>query len=228
MENSNKQVFPISLGMVKTFLIKGEKNILVDTGIEGSEDKIINGLKSNGLQPNDISLIIISHNHTDHTGSLYKLKELTGAKVLIHEDEAIALKYGKSTKVNPIGPLAKLVTLFFKNSKVKGVLPDIEVKDDTLLDDYGVKGKILHTPGHTPGSLTIILENGEAIVSDMVTAKTSKNKIIATLPPFATDLSQLKESLIKLIENSPQIIYTSHGSTCGVNAIKELISKMRI
>ena len=76
------KVNTINLGFVKTFLIKGEKYILVDTGMTNSFEKIKKFLDRNQINPKDISLLILTHNHLDHFGGLNEMKALTGAKVL--------------------------------------------------------------------------------------------------------------------------------------------------
>jgi len=81
------QVITINLGMVKAFLIKGEKYILIDTGLPQSFKKIKKFFIKNEINPKDISLIILTHNHLDHTGGIMQMKSLTGAKVLIHKIE---------------------------------------------------------------------------------------------------------------------------------------------
>ena len=53
-------------------------------------------------------------------------------------------------------------------TNIEGVNPDILVDDVFGLSEYGISGKIIHTPGHSQGSMSIILDNGETLIGDMV------------------------------------------------------------
>ena len=111
-----QEIIPIKLGFVKAFLLKGEnKLILVDTGTPGSENKIVKKIKNLGFNPSQISLILLTHAHTDHCGSVNELKRITGAKVAIHKDDAKYLLGGESAEVIPNSPFGKLFSFITKN-----------------------------------------------------------------------------------------------------------------
>jgi glyoxylase-like metal-dependent hydrolase (beta-lactamase superfamily II) len=221
-----QKIITISFGMVKAFLIKGDKYVLVDTGLPGKLEAIKEELNKNHVDPKDISLIVCTHNHTDHVGEVYNLKELTKAKVAIHRSEADTLRQGKTTETKPTGLFGKVISKFFKNPSFKPVAADILVEDELDMREFGVDGKIIHTPGHTPGSLTIVLANGEIIVGDMFSGKKSGEKYKADLPIFATDMSKLKESLKQIVKLSPKSIHNSHGVPTNVEAVEGLISRL--
>jgi len=95
-----ERIIPISIwpqGLINCFLIKGhKKHILVDTGVPNSEGKILGQLKHHNLNPKDIGLIIVSHGHVDHFGSVAKLKEITGAPILAHPLDNGSYRTGKA------------------------------------------------------------------------------------------------------------------------------------
>jgi glyoxylase-like metal-dependent hydrolase (beta-lactamase superfamily II) len=221
-----QKVITISFGMVKAFLIKGDKYILVDTGLPGKLEVIKGELKKNGVEPRDISLIVCTHNHTDHVGELFSLKEVTGAKVAVHKSEAESLSQGKSIETIPTGLFGKIISTFFKNPVFKGVKAEVLVEEELRLNDFGVEGRLIHTPGHTPGSLTVALDNGEVIVGDMFSGKKAGDGYKAVLPIFATDMDKLKESLKKIVTLAPKNIYNSHGVTIDVSAVEKLIDRL--
>jgi glyoxylase-like metal-dependent hydrolase (beta-lactamase superfamily II) len=221
-----QKIIPISFGMVKAFLIKRDKYVLIDTGLPGKLKAIKEELKKNHVDPKDISLIVCTHNHTDHVGEVHNLKELTKAKVAIHKSEADTLREGKSTETKPTGLFGKVISKFFKNPSFKPVTADILIEDELDMNGFGVDGKIIHTPGHTPGSLTIVLADGEIIVGDMLSGKKSGEEYKADLPIFATDMGRLKESLKQIVKLSPRIIHNSHGVPIDVKAVEVLIGKL--
>lgn len=73
---------------VNVILIFGDKITLIDTGVRGSEEKIVAYIKEHNRKVSDIETIILSHSHTDHIGSANKFKELTNCKILEHQSEA--------------------------------------------------------------------------------------------------------------------------------------------
>lgn len=220
-----KQVISINLGMVKAFLIKDEKYVLVDTGLPQSFKKFKEFFRENKIDPKDISLIILTHNHIDHSGGIIKMKALTGAKVLIHEIESTYLVKGISTPVQTRSLLAKIIMKIMKEPKIKGFKADLLLEDDFDLRPFGVNGKVIHTPGHTEGSLSILLANGEAIVGDMISGKHKKNYNLAKYPFIWNDISALKNSMKMLLDKGAKVFYNAHGDVCDDRAVKNLLER---
>lgn len=211
MNNKNLKVIPISLGMVSVFVIKGDETVLIDTGIPGSEDVIMKKMIENGINPLDVKLIILTHAHNDHYGSARALKEKTGAKIAIHKLDAENLRLGKDGELCPINTFGKIFSLVARMNKMKveGIEPDIIIDNEFELGAYGIAGKIISTPGHTPGSISVILENKQVIVGDLIMAFFPKTK--PNYPMVAHDISEVKKSIKKVMMYSPNQIYISHG-----------------
>jgi len=139
------------------------------------------------------------------------LKEKTDAPVAVHKSGADLLKEGKNSIIIPHGItgiiLSYMIKLFPPKIPVSGVSPDILIDGELDLKDFGVKGKVVSTPGHTPDSVSVMLDSGEAIVGDLVMAFFKKN--VPSYPMFASDLSEVKKS-IKTLKNAAKI-YAAHG-----------------
>lgn len=101
--DSMTRIIPITLGYVSAFLIKGEKSVLIDTGRPGDARRIMDKISSTGIDPKNLSLILLTHCHHDHCGSVSELKKLTGAKVAIHRLNADGLVYGTNEEIRPHG-----------------------------------------------------------------------------------------------------------------------------
>jgi glyoxylase-like metal-dependent hydrolase (beta-lactamase superfamily II) len=218
MSKQEPEVIPISLGPVNAFLIKGERSILVDTGNPGDKQKILDALSSNGVTPKNISLIIITHCHSDHFGNIAALKEQTGAEVAIHKSEADALTKGVNAEICPVGIKGHIFKFLisFRKAKITGVKPDILIDRELALETFGVQGKVISTPGHTQGSISVVLASGDVIISDLLMAFTGR---APNYPIFAQDMSQVKKSLQLIMEYKPKKIYASHGGLFDPNAI---------
>jgi len=90
------------------------------------------------------------------------------------------------------------------------VKPDILIDEDMDLSKFGVDGKVIHTPGHTPGSVSVILPNGEFIVGDLV-MQGMLRFWQPNYPLFADNMFQLKESIKLILRKKPVKIYCTHG-----------------
>lgn len=216
-------VVPLNLGVVKAFVIKGERSILVDAGNAGDARKIIQGLSRLKINPQDISLIIITHSHSDHIGGLAKLKEVTGARVLVHQLDAEALVAGINKDIIPTNLKGDLFKRFIEERpKIKTVEPDILIDGEHDLGKYGVPGKVIGTPGHTAGSISIVLNNGEAIIGDLLMGGIILRRF-PNYPYFAYNLDLVKESIKKIQKLDLKKLYPSHGGPFAFHAVKKKI-----
>lgn len=211
------KIIPVNLGFVKSFLIQGDKTIIVDAGVKGSEQKILAAMQTNGITPTDVSLILITHAHSDHFGGLKALKEAVHAPVAVHKAEAVYLAEGKSAPVHATG-LMKALSKLFGMGKIDAVQPDVLI--DNLLDlaPYGVDGKVICTPGHTDGSLTLITTDGDAITGDIIGGKGGHPAI----PAICADREAMAGSYKIICEAGAQQVYTSHAGVYAAEEIAEI------
>lgn len=228
MQQSPSSVIPISLGIVKVFLLKGKRSILVDTGNPGSEQKIVDALSQYGVAPQDLSLILITHSHIDHFGSAAALKALTNAKIAIQADDADALRDGVNQELQPTSFLGELFAKFFPlhTKKFPGIAPDIIIEQELDLAEFGVQGTAIATPGHTSGSLSLFLANGEAIIGDLVMGGIFRSQV-PHYPWFAADLDQVKQSLQAVLRRRPTVIHTSHGGPFSPETLMKTLNVSR-
>lgn len=138
------RVYLVRVGVLETncYIIATEKNnaIVIDPGAKA--DLIIGELKDKELCAKKI---IITHAHNDHIGALYELKQATDAKVYIHSADAEALN-DPDKNLNAV--------LHIKN--YIPVPADVQVNDSDLITLDEVTLKVMHTPGHTKGSMILI------------------------------------------------------------------------
>ena len=158
-----KTVLQINTGSVNVFLIRGDGGaILVDAGNPGHADHILARLAKCGVAPHDVRLILITHGHVDHFGSAAELRERTGAPVAIHALDAGAVRQGIQ-QPDSLQPTHWLVALGMRIPGIAGPTrapafePDIVFEGEWRLNEYtstSLSGRVLHTPGHSDGSLS--------------------------------------------------------------------------
>jgi glyoxylase-like metal-dependent hydrolase (beta-lactamase superfamily II) len=77
------------------------------------------------------------------------------------------MEYGRNQATKPTSRRAKLLH-WLVNDEFPPVRPDILLPDEMPLQAFGVDGKVVYTPGHTAGSISVLLSTGEAIVGDLL------------------------------------------------------------
>jgi hydroxyacylglutathione hydrolase len=218
-----QEITRISLGFVNAFIIQGENQlILVDTGIPGNENKILHAIEELGFKPDQVSLIILTHAHFDHTGSLKELINATHAKVAIHVNDAPYLISGTSAAVKPLSAVARIMTSLVKmmpTRKAGSIQPDILIEDEMSLVEFEVKGRVISTPGHTSGSISIILDSGNCLVGDLLWSIFGK----PIYSPIGDDPFRIHESAQKIIQTGAKQVYLSHGGVFPVERIRKMV-----
>jgi glyoxylase-like metal-dependent hydrolase (beta-lactamase superfamily II) len=155
------------MGMSNAYLVEdGDKLLVIDTGMPGHAKKIVSYVKSLGKDPRSVETVVLTHPDLDHSGSAAQLKQLTGAKVAIHETDAPRLTGEKpwSEAKGAAGVVIRVVGLFMKLDPVS---PDISLKEGEKLGPLTV----LETPGHTSGSISLYkvgtaLFSGDALLTN--------------------------------------------------------------
>lgn len=191
------------------FLLLDKKLTLVDTGLRGRTSHILKEVENLGYSPSDIANIILTHHHADHIGSLAELKKATGAKIMAHPLDAPYIE-GRLPQPGPARPkwLVKVLSPF------RGLWASLPVGVDSLLNDGAelpILGgtKVLHTPGHTLGSISLLIHQEKlVIVGDLL------RNTLGLKPPmglFTVDIGQEINSMKKLARLDFDTVCFGHG-----------------
>jgi hydroxyacylglutathione hydrolase len=208
----------LRLGSANAYLVPARTGyVLIDTGDPGLTFLLFQALERYHISPREIRLIIITHIHYDHIGGLWAAQAASGAAVMVHEIEAADLAAGRV--VIPAGtyPITKLLSGVGKGISRFFRFPGYRAKhvissEAQSLHEFGLAGRLLHTPGHSPGSMTVLLDNGDAFVGDLCPNTWYNRRFLRShFPPYADDLAAVYRSWARLLDTSARMLYPGHG-----------------
>jgi glyoxylase-like metal-dependent hydrolase (beta-lactamase superfamily II) len=207
------------------FLLTDRNLTLVDTGYQGGAGRIISELNRLGYTPSDIANIVITHHHADHVGNLFELKRASRATVFAHPADA---PYIDSSLPQP-GParprwLSRLPAPLHRLWSAQPAAVDIPVTDGDELPILG-GARVLHTPGHTPGSICLLLHKERLIIVGDVL----NNRFGLGLPSkaFSIDMAQNIRAIKRLAALDLKIVCFGHGSPLTHNASAAILNLAR-
>ncbi|HPH55901.1 MAG TPA: MBL fold metallo-hydrolase [Smithella sp.] len=215
-------------GPVNVYLFKGRKNTLIDTGMAQTAGILKKALAEHHLGFADIDTIIITHGHPEHFGAARKIVLAGRAIVMAHEGDRTFIEkgYGISAKQykkffritgvpRNLEIILRLLFFFFKRM-ADPCRVDTIVREDDQIDIGRYRAKILETPGHSRGSVSIYLEQEQTLFcGDTVIKHITPNAFVvpdedATLPVRLSQ-DEFFKSLMKIKSLSPRIVYSAHG-----------------
>jgi glyoxylase-like metal-dependent hydrolase (beta-lactamase superfamily II) len=223
-------IHTIPLGFDNTYIVKDSGAIMIDGGDPKKGKVFLKNLEEIGIKPEEIQLIILTHGHWDHIGSAAEIKEMTGAKVVMHQNEKHWLQESLKPMPPGVSTWGKISTKLFSWTivpfvHIRPTEVDIVLEDDAFsLEEYGISGKIIYTPGHSSGSVSVLLESGEAFVGDLAMNKFPL-RLSPGLPIYAEDWPKLLESWQMLLNQGAETIYPSHGRAFSAEIIAAALAK---
>jgi len=223
----------VKLGFTNCYVVKCKGGyLLVDTSYPGMYKSFVRHLKKMNIDVTDIRYLLLTHHHDDHAGFAAELVKNTDARILVHRNGLPFLEKGESENTSQgVNPCVNILFWLFAVLHKYTYPPLMPSRDDHIIDgdDFellkriGIDGAILHTPGHTEDSISVLLPDGSAIVGD---AAMDFMNICRTRhrPIVVQDIGGVYRSWEKLAEHGAKEIYPAHGKPFG---IQELVSYKR-
>lgn len=222
---------PFYVGDVNVYLIKEDPLTLIDVGpkTKSAAEVLRSKLAENGVNFSDIRRIVLTHAHEDHCGLAKSVRdEAKNAEILIHDWETGHL-FGRLAQDEhrmlllrsgvPESVFNEMQGLYAEISLLTDSLEDGDFKplrDEMELEFESGSLKVLHTPGHTPGSCSFVREaNRTLICGDCVLKRITPNPVLAPDPLDPSkrfkSLAEYLVSLAKLRSYAPTLAYGGHG-----------------
>jgi len=183
------------------YLIRGRDTLyLIDAGA-GLDNGVIESIRDLGFSPEELELIILTHNHWDHSRGAKAIKELTGCKIAIHEVGVANLEIGNLFEgVNPYPRLLR--------EKVT-MRADMSLRNGDILRVGDYELKVIHTPGHTSDSICLLSEVDSRKI--LFTGDTVMSWGDLGVMSVETNLKMYKQSLEKLAKLRVDVMLPGHG-----------------
>ena len=199
------------------YLLAGPKPVVVDAGMPGRAEAIVAAIVRAGVKPGAVSAIVLTHYDVDHSGSARELSELVDAPVLMHALDAPFLQAPHTCPGSrrliyrqPLPPLLR-----WRPSQADGLLADG--------DDVG-GWRVLHCPGHTPGSLSLY-RDGVAVVGDALVFRAGG--LHPNVPWLSWDHGRHLDSVRALVRVGARVVLPGHDAPCtDPNAMEDLASRL--
>lgn len=222
---------PFYVGDVNVYLIKEDPLTLIDVGPKtaAASEVLRRKLKESGVDFADVRRIVLTHAHEDHCGLAKQIRdEAKNAEIFVHGWETGHL-FGRLAREEhhklmlragvPAAVFAEMQAIYGEISLLTDALSDgeyTELSDEQDLEFESGFLKVLHTPGHTPGSCSFVREaNRTLIAGDCVLKRITPNPIVSP-DPFDKEkrfksLAEYLVSLAKIRSYSPTLVYGGHG-----------------
>lgn len=197
----------LKFGMYNSYLIRGEKrSVLVDTGGGKEKESIFEQVRHKS-----VGLIVLTHGHIDHVGGTAFLAQRLCVPIAVHKDDYDLLSDNTLRQLFADTFPGKVIKAaseqMFRSAKMPAFEPDLFLEDGQTLEDYGVDARVLALPGHTKGSIGLLVDGKGLIVGDAM-----MNMRKPTAAQLYEDKLAMEESLEKIRESGAETIYPGHGS----------------
>ena len=204
MKVERRTVGPIETNCYVVACEKTREAIIVDPGFGKSEAQaFIDEIKERGLK---VKYIVNTHGHDDHTSGNTAIKEATNAKVLIHEADAHML-----TPFSLNRPKTR-------NNETESPVADQLLKEGDIIEIGDIKLTVIHTPGHTKGSISLHSQNDNVVFTGDTLFAQSIGRTDFPGGSYPDIMWSLKTKLAKLPDQT--VVYPGHGETTTIGKEK--------
>jgi len=230
--SGSAEIVQIPLRLSNVFLIRARTPILVDAGTIGDLDDLEAALAERGVATSSVRLVILTHGHADHAGLAADLQKIARATVILGAGDVPLAAAGHNDDLRPTG-FAGAILKPFITSIYPELVPDVTVRPGDSLDlaPWGLAGKIVAMPGHTPGSLVVLLADHTAFVGDMIAGGDLGGLFFPHSPRehlYQADPVQNRRNIQRLLDLGVTKFYLGHGGPVTGEAVRSLVARTTV
>lgn len=182
---------------------------LVDAGLKSAPPRILAALAELGRSPRDVQRIVLTHAHPDHAGGALDLARRTGTAPQLHADDTAAARSGYQAPGDPAVPLGRLLgRITSRRRAFPPFQPGPELHDGELLDVAGGL-RVVHTPGHSPGHISLLHEPSEVLITG--DAIFNLRRLRWPVKQFCSDFALTRQTAHVLGELDYRVAAFTHG-----------------
>lgn len=209
------RIHQLRLRLSNAYLLTGDHPpVLVDTGSPGDGPALAAGCAAAGVNPRDLALILHTHVHSDHGGNTAEWARRARCPISHHEGDRGLAAQGHNGRLRGVGLRGRLMAPFFSGGVFPAFAADLAATGGQRLEAFGVAATVLHTPGHTRGSISLVLDSGDAIVGDLLMGGYLGGQVRPGQPNFhyfAEDAAEGRRSLDRLLAAARGRLFVGHG-----------------
>jgi len=177
------------------YLLNLGELVLIDTGVGSSVDLIVRNIEDLGLEPDKLSTIILTHCHIDHVGGAHELRRRFGSRIIMHALDAAILEQGDNA----------MTAAHWYGVSLSPLSIDVKLNSEEEHFRFGDQEiTCLHTPGHSPGSISVYLDReGKRVLF-------GQDIHGPFLAEFGANISHWRKSMEKLLALKADVLCEGH------------------
>jgi hydroxyacylglutathione hydrolase len=206
------ELIALNLGGVNCYLLKSSAGfLLVDSGYSSKRRQLVQSLERAGCRPGDLKYVLLTHGDSDHAGNAAFLQKEFHALVGMHPDDFGMVERGdmnwnrkpRADKMSLVMKVAGAIVRMISRQRFETFKPDLAIDDGREFSQEGFGAKVVHIPGHSKGSIGILLKNGDLLCGDFLYAVPGMN--------YVDDSEARAHSLMKLQKLGIKKVFPGHG-----------------
>lgn len=224
VDRDNLRISQFIIGSSNVYLVERDnKRFLIDSANPGDGEVIAQRLRMQGVEPETIDYLILTHGHIDHAGSAAYFQDKWKVKIIGGKlDQPIIDNAGRA-EVCPTSLLAHIIRWTLSGLQYQPFTLDIAVEGDFDLAGLGVEGELLFLPGHTPGSLVARFDE-YVFVGDLIRGAILLKNTPAT-HFFMCDLAENRQRIQQLLDSTGEANwYPGHLDSFSASAVRDYLA----
>jgi glyoxylase-like metal-dependent hydrolase (beta-lactamase superfamily II) len=201
-------------------------NLLIETGLSGNTEEILQWLREKGVAPENLKAVIVTHAHYDHAGGAKYLQQKFGVPIVAGAPDSSQLLLGENGKLCPTGFVASWMAKSSEGTKYPSVQVDVAVEKSLSLAEITAEpelpGMVYLLPGHTPGSIVVVINEmafvGDLFRGSMIFKSAERHLFMCDLKDNDQDIRYLLEDIGKEV----QTFFPSHFGPVTREALENM------